>query len=138
MTDTFEPEIRSAIMASVRSSGNKSTEWKVRARLVAFSVTRWKMHDKTLPGSPDFVFPKRKLAVFIDGCFWHGCPKCYRRPKSSRAYWDLKIKRNKTRDQSNHSRLRTMGWSVIRIWEHELKGSTDLPVRLVKAIKLKN
>lgn len=138
MTDTFKPEVRSAIMASVRSYGNKSTEWKVRARLVAFGVTRWKMHDKTLPGSPDFVFPKRKLAVFIDGCFWHGCPKCYRRPKSSRAYWDLKIKRNKTRDQSNHSRLRTMGWSVIRIWEHELKGSTNLPGRLVKAIKLKN
>ncbi|MBI3578514.1 MAG: DNA mismatch endonuclease Vsr [Ignavibacteriales bacterium] len=138
MTDTFNPEVRSLIMTSVRSSGNKSTEWKVRARLVAFGLSQWRMHDKTLPGSPDFVFPKRKLAVFIDGCFWHGCPKCYRRPKSSRAYWDLKVKKNMARDRYNRLRLRTMGWKVVRVWEHELKETPTLPFRLVKAIKLRS
>ena len=76
-----------------------------------------------LPGRPDFAFPKAKVAVFTDGCFWHGCPRCYTRPKSNRKFWDAKVARNRERDREVSRGLRRKGWRVIRIWEHALKGA---------------
>ncbi len=66
------------------------------------------------------VFETERLSVFIDGCFWHGCPDCYRRPSSSQDYWDAKVRRNAERDKANAIALRDLGWHVLRIWEHEL------------------
>lgn len=118
--DTFSRQKRSEIMASVRSTGNRSTEAKLRGILVRAGLRSWKLQRKELPGSPDVVFPRRKLAVFVDGCFWHGCSRCYRRPKSSRDYWDAKVARNIARDRRVDRDLRRLGWTPVRLWEHQV------------------
>jgi DNA mismatch endonuclease (patch repair protein) len=74
-----------------------------------------------LPGRPDFVFRRQHVCVFVDGCFWHGCPRCYRRPSSNRKYWDEKVKRNRARDRRVNQELRRRGWRVLRFWEHDLE-----------------
>ncbi|MBI3985892.1 MAG: hypothetical protein HY343_03155 [Lentisphaerae bacterium] len=83
-------------------------------------------------GKPDFVFPRSKLAVFVDGCFWHGCPKHATQPATNRAFWKKKFTANKARDLVVVRTLRQAGWRVIRVWEHELAKS---PHRCVKRIK---
>ena len=82
--------------------------------------TGWR-RQLPLPGRPDFAFPKAKVAVFTDGCFWHGCPRCYTRPKSNRKFWDTKVIRNRERDREVSRGLRRKGWRVVRIWEHALQ-----------------
>ncbi len=119
-TDHVLPETRSAIMRAVKSQGGRSTERRLRAAMVSKGIRGWRVQASDLPGKPDFVFPKERLAVFVDGCFWHGCPKCYRRPHSSQDYWDQKVAANKSRDRRNRARLRRMGWRVAQIWEHEV------------------
>jgi DNA mismatch endonuclease (patch repair protein) len=74
-----------------------------------------------IPGSPDFVIPPAGLAIFIHGCFWHGCPRHFRPPKSNRRFWSAKIRRNMDRDERNAARLRRAGYSVFKIWEHDLR-----------------
>ena len=78
-------------------------------------------HVKTLPGKPDFVFRRKKVVVFVDSDFWHGHPKRCIMPKSNRVYWREKIRRNKARDRAVNKELHEIGWSVVRIWEHNLK-----------------
>jgi DNA mismatch endonuclease (patch repair protein) len=106
-------------MAKIRSKGNKSTELRLVAILREHRVSGWR-RNMELPGRPDFVFRKHRLAVFVDGCFWHGCPLHCRMPKSRIEYWKPKIARNKKRDKVVQSTLRASGWRVLRIWEHEL------------------
>lgn len=113
---------RSQLMGRIRSTGNRQTESRLAKLLRAQDVTGWRRH-LPLPGKPDFAFPKHKVAVFVDGCFWHGCPKCYRRPKTNRAFWDRKRVGNMARDQRVARELRARGWKVLRIWEHALKKS---------------
>lgn len=122
MTDTVSQTERSRIMAQVKSKGNASTEARIASLFRANKVKGWRRH-LPLPGKPDFAFPKAKLAVFLDGCFWHGCPNCYRAPKSSRAYWKDKLARNKARDKRVTEELEEKGWRVKRFWECELKDS---------------
>lgn len=119
-TDTVSPEIRSATMRAVKSQGVRSTEKRLRAGMISRGFKGWHMYENRLPGKPDFVFGRQKLAIFVDGCFWHGCKKCYRRPHSNQKYWDAKVIYNLNRDRRNRARLRRMGWHVIRIWEHEI------------------
>jgi DNA mismatch endonuclease (patch repair protein) len=83
-------------------------------------ITGWRRRQP-LFGKPDFVFRKQKVAVFVDGCFWHGCPKHGTRPKSNAAFWNDKIHRNINRDRLVNATLRAAGWRVLRIWEHELR-----------------
>lgn len=123
--DTFDKKTRSRIMAAVRSKGNRSTETRFRAVLAASGLRGWQMQAHNLPGHPDFAFRRKRVAVFVDGCFWHGCPKCYRRPKSKRNYWDAKVERNKSRDKKNRQDLRKIGWKTLRFWEHQLLKSPD-------------
>lgn len=85
-----------------------------------------------MPGKPDFIFPKLKLAVFVDGCFWHGCPKHATWPKSRAAFWAAKLTGNKARDRRVNRELRKRGWKVLRIWEHELKRRNE--PRLVRRL----
>jgi len=118
--DTVDRKTRSRIMASVKSKGNRSTERRLRSALMRHGISGWRMNVKELPGSPDFVFDAAMVAVFVDGCFWHGCPRCYRRPSTSRAYWDAKVQRNMARDTKKRAMLRRQGWSALRIWEHQL------------------
>lgn len=117
--DTLNAEQRSLRMASVRSSGNKSTELRLMAIFRAERIQGWR-RGSTIKGKPDFVFPKSRVAVFVDGCFWHGCPIHGRRPKSREDFWDAKIAGNQLRDRLVNSSLRSAGWKVVRVWEHEL------------------
>ena len=109
-------------MALIRGKGNKQTEQALLLLLRQNKVTGWRRH-LPLPGKPDFAFPKQKVAVFVDGCFWHGCPKCYTRPKTNRKFWDKKREDNMARDKRVNRQLRRKGWKVIRIWQHALKKS---------------
>lgn len=134
MSDTVTPAQRSAIMARVRSSGNQSTELRLIALMRRAGIHGWR-RNYPLPGRPDFVFPALRLAVFVDGCFWHGCPRCYRRPHSRRAYWDAKAQNNRRRDARVRQTLRRRGWHVMRVWEHELKDESRLISRLAQMMK---
>src|SRR5690349_15584028 len=133
MADVFTKRKRSQVMAQVRAHGNKSTELRLIALMRAARITGWRRGQK-LPGNPDFVFPKFKLAVFVDGCFWHGCPRCYRRPGSNRKYWDAKIARNRQRDRQVCTALRQRGWRTFRVWEHEFKYKERLLARLSRSL----
>lgn len=115
------PAKRRANMRSIRSRGNKTTELRLRALLVGSGIRGWKMHVSSLPGFPDFLFKVPRVSVFIDGCFWHACPRCGHIPKTNRSYWQAKIARNKRRDRSVSRTLRELGYQVIRIWECELR-----------------
>src|SRR3954453_21090414 len=111
---TYSQSKRSLVMAAIRSRGNKDTELKLAAILRANRITGWRRHQP-LPGRPDFVFRKERLAIFVDGCFWHGCARCYRRPSSNRVYWDAKVQRNRARDREVTRELKKRGWRVLRI-----------------------
>jgi DNA mismatch endonuclease (patch repair protein) len=126
-------EMRSARMALIRSKGNQATELKLIAILRAAKVTGWRRHSP-LPGRPDFIFPRSRLAVFVDGCFWHGCRWHCRKPKSGTAYWEPKIARNKARDRRVVAQLRNSKWRVLRIWEHSLKSPDAVIARLYAAL----
>lgn len=133
MADKYTKEQRHAMMSAVRSKNNKSTEITFASLLRKNKITGWRRHYP-ITGTPDFVFPKEKIAVFIDGCFWHRCPKCYRRPKSNRKYWDQKVEDNWKRDTNTRRKLRNDGWCVIRIWEHELKESEGSVAKKIKKV----
>jgi DNA mismatch endonuclease (patch repair protein) len=85
-----------------------------------------------MAGMPDFAFQKPRLVVFVDGCFWHGCPTHYREPKSNKQYWKEKIARNCESDRVVSRELRTRGWKVLRIWEHDLRNEAQI-VRRIRA-----
>lgn len=119
-------------MASVKSKNNKSTELRFIAILKENDITGWRRRY-ALIGNPDFVFPRLKTAVFIDGCFWHSCPKHCRMPSSNKKYWNNKIEKNKIRDKKITKVLKIKGWHVIRIWEHEIKlGKLSRKLQLLK------
>jgi DNA mismatch endonuclease (patch repair protein) len=132
MTDIWTPEKRSEVMSKVRGKGNKSTELVLARMLRAGGITGWRRH-LPLPGKPDFCFPGKKLVIFVDGCFWHGCPKCYRRPKSRQEFWDAKVLTNKTRDRRVNRELKALGYVVMRIFEHRLKKGAPV----VSAIRMR-
>lgn len=120
MADWLSREQRSRNMASIRSVDNKTTERRMAELLRSGHLTGWRRHQ-ALPGKPDFVFRSQRLAIFVDGCFWHGCPRCYRAPDDNGPYWKAKVDRNRERDRSTSRALRADGWTVLRIWEHSLK-----------------
>ncbi|MBZ5602992.1 MAG: very short patch repair endonuclease [Acidobacteriia bacterium] len=134
MMDWLTPEQRSRNMSAIRSRGNKSTEKAVRFRMIRAGLSGWKLCTGTLPGKPDFVFETAKVVVFLDGCYWHGCPKCYRAPTSNTGYWSEKFRRNKDRDKRVGQLLRRDGWKVVRIWEHEIKRSPAKVVEKIRAL----
>lgn len=135
--DSVSKEIRSKVMSSVRSKGNRSTEERLLRALVQSNIEGWRLQAKDLMGQPDFVFDNERVVVFVDGCFWHGCPHCYRRPNSSQEYWDEKVKRNIARDRRVSAKLRRDGWSVIRIWEHVLAKPEKAIARIRKKLEIK-
>jgi DNA mismatch endonuclease (patch repair protein) len=117
--DPLTANQRSALMSKVKSRGNRSTEIAVEEVLIQRRIRGWEKHPKGIKGAPDFLFPKSRLAVFVDGCFWHSCPKCARNvPISRRGFWSRKIEQNRRRDNRVRAALRRQGYSVIRIWEH--------------------
>lgn len=130
MTKLLTSPGRSRIMKAIRSKGNLSTEMRLIQIMREYRIRGWR-RGSTLFGKPDFVFPKRHVIVFVDGCFWHGCPKCcLSKPKSNAGYWDDKIRSNRERDLKVSRFLRRNGWRVFRIWEHRLE-RTDIIARVL-------
>lgn len=126
MPDVFDPAKRSAVMSRIRASGNRDTELRMIALLRAAHITGWR-RQKKLFGKPDFVFVKHRVAVFVDGCFWHrhkGCKFSYT-PKSRVEFWLPKFQRNVARDHLVTRELRKSGWRVVRIWECNLVASRE-------------
>ncbi|QEE26769.1 DNA mismatch endonuclease Vsr [Terriglobus albidus] len=123
------PEHRSRTMRAVKSR-NTSPELAVR-RLLHSMGYRYRLHRADLPGKPDIVFPGRRKAIFVHGCFWHGhnCPRGARIPKENRAYWQEKIDRNRSRDKKVSTQIRLANWKRLIIWECEIR-SDDLSEKL--------
>lgn len=117
MTDTFSEEARRRIMSSIRSKDTKP-EMSVRRMLWARGL-RYRVHSRKILGTPDISNRRRRLAVFVDGCFWHGCPACYREPRTNTAFWREKIRRNRARREAVRAGLEAQGFRVVEIWEHE-------------------
>ena len=135
MADVFSSAKRSEIMAHIRGRDNKSTELALIEFLQRHSLVGWRRHA-CLFGNPDFVFSKQRVAVFVDGCFWHSCPKHLTHPASNRSFWTAKLARNKARDRLVTQTLKRRSWRVLRIWQHELslKNEKQLLKRLRRAI----
>ena len=134
-TDIFTASKRSEIMSKVRSSGNKSTEIKLIEIFRKNKITGWQ-RQINLPGKPDFFFSREKICVFADGCFWHKCPKCFKLPKNKPVFWRNKIEENVRRDLQVRRKLRRMGFSVLTIWECDIKKRPQVVVeKILRAIK---
>jgi DNA mismatch endonuclease, patch repair protein len=122
--DVFTREKRSQVMSRIRSSGNRDTELRMIAMFRAHGITGWRRSTK-LVGKPDFVFRRERVVIFVDGCFWHGCPqpKHSPMPKGNAEFWAKKLSLNKARDRFVTRTLRHQDWKVLRVWEHDLNPS---------------
>jgi DNA mismatch endonuclease (patch repair protein) len=150
MADVFTKAKRSEVMSRIRGRGNKATELALARLLRVNQISGWRRHvlvRATVDGSklrvdrrerrgpshqpstinhqlavrPDFVFLKQRMAIFVDGCFWHGCPEHGTKPKHNRAFWRQKLAANRRRDELVNRTLRKAGWRVVRFWEHALR-----------------
>ncbi|MFZ0827957.1 MAG: very short patch repair endonuclease [Verrucomicrobiia bacterium] len=117
-------------MSRIRGRGNKDTELTLIKLLRRGHITGWRRHQPVF-GKPDFVFRQARLAVFVDGCFWHGCPKHCKTPAGNRAFWKKKLAANKARDRRVNRVLHKDGWRVVRIWEHDLRSRPALCLRRI-------
>jgi len=132
--DIKTPEERSKNMAAIRC---RDTKPELLLRKALFSKgLRYRIISK-LPGKPDIVFPGRKLAIFVDGCFWHCCPKCFKTPDTNPEFWRDKIATNMRRDLEVNNLLIDEGWKVERFWEHEIYQDLDVIVRKIYSIVIK-
>lgn len=133
MVDRLTVEKRSLLMARVRRQGTEP-ELILRKTLWANRL-RYRLKSKRkLPGSPDILFPGHRIAIFIDGCFWHGCSLHGTIPKTHSKFWATKIERNKSRDVEVDEKLMTLGWTPLRFWEHEIKGNIQSVIKRIKEV----
>ena len=132
MPDVFSKAKRSEVMSHIRSRGNKDTELALAKLFRRHRITGWRRNQKVF-GKPDFAFRRERLAVFVDGCFWHGCPRHYKIPAGNRAFWKTKFASNKARDRRVNRELRKLGWRVVRIWEHEFTPQGELCLGRIQA-----
>lgn len=128
MPDIYDKGKRSEIMSGIRSKQNRSTELKLISIFNTYGVTGWR-RNYNVKGHPDFVFLKHRIAIFVDGCFWHGHNCRNTKPKTNADYWENKIKHNIMRDQKINTLFQDRGWIVVRVWECELKGK-EIPQKL--------
>jgi DNA mismatch endonuclease (patch repair protein) len=119
VTDFMSPATRSRVMSRIRSKDTKP-ELALRRGLYAAGIRSWRCHPKAIPGKPDVAFTRCKVAVFVDGAFWHGHPAHFT-PGKSGVYWDEKIARNVARDRAADEALEAAGWLVLRFWDFELE-----------------
>jgi DNA mismatch endonuclease (patch repair protein) len=134
MPDLYSVATRSYVMSRIRGRNTKP-EVLLRQALWVAGLRGYRTHG-ALPGRPDIVLTRVRLAVFVDGCFWHSCPKCrIPAPTSRTAYWQPKLRRNKVRDQRVTRELRRLGWTPLRLWEHEVqRDSARSAARVVRAV----
>jgi len=127
---------RSKAMVAVKGRGNKTTEKRLRYAMVSAAISGFKVQPRGIIGNPDFIFEEQRLAIFVDGCYWHGCPKCGHIPKTRSEFWKAKIGRTKQRDIEKTQALREEGYIVLRFWEHQLKnGSSPCIEKIRDALK---
>jgi DNA mismatch endonuclease (patch repair protein) len=131
MPDVFTIEKRSQVMSRIRGHGNKDTELALIKLFRKCCVTGWRRNQKVI-GKPDFIFRRARLAIFVDGCFWHCCPKHCKMPTGNRAFWEKKLAANRARDRRVNSKLRRLGWRVMRIWEHDLAKKPGMCVERIQ------
>jgi DNA mismatch endonuclease (patch repair protein) len=137
MADNVNPQVRSQTMKAVKSKNSKM-EVKFRSTLWRLGFRFYK-NVGTMPGKPDIVFPRKKIIIFLDSCFWHGCPLHLRLPSSNVEYWQAKINRNQSRDEKINNIYSEMNWRIFRIWEHELKENfDDLLQKIAKELEKKH
>src|SRR3990172_1476188 len=129
-------EPRARTMAAVKGRDNKTTERRLRLALVRSGISGWEVNPHDMLGHPDLAFRKSGLVVFVDGCFWHGCPRCGHYPYTRRRFWKAKVVRNKWRDRRNTRNLRRRGLRVLRIWEHQLATESDRAAVIAKVRQL--
>jgi len=135
MSDNLSPEDRRKTMRAVKGKGTR-LEKRLWAMLAGMGLKGWKKNAGTITGKPDVVFTSQRVAVFIDGCFWHGCPHCQRKlPITNREYWERKIKRNVELAQMHNEQLLQDGWTVVRIWEHEMADTAIIRARIRHALE---
>ena len=133
MTDVLTPEQRKKNMSRIRGK-NTSPELKLRKMLWESGIRGYRVHYK-LPGKPDIVFTRKKVVVFVDGCFWHKCPVCFRPPETNAEFWNDKLQKNVERDLKVTKELEDLGWTVLRFWEHEVKKTPeDVVARILLAL----
>ena len=133
MTDVLTPEQRKKNMSRIRGK-NTSPELKLRKMLWESGIRGYRVHYK-LPGKPDIVFTRKKVVVFVDGCFWHKCPVCFRPPETNAEFWNEKLQKNVERDLKVTKELEDLGWTVLRFWEHEVKKTPeDVVARILLAL----
>jgi DNA mismatch endonuclease (patch repair protein) len=132
MTDVFEPSKRSEIMSRVKGTANRNTEERLIEIFKKHSIVGWRRRAK-LFGKPDFIFPRQHIAIFVDGCFWHRCPKHASQPVSNAEFWNAKLARNSARDKLVNRKLKKQGWHILRIWQHELSRRNEY--RLLRRIE---
>ena len=127
--------VRSKTMSAIRGKGNRTTEVRVRMGLVRMRLAGFILNAEELTGRPDFWFARARVAVFVDGCFWHGCPHCGHVPKTNSEFWGAKIRRNKWRDGRVDRDLRKRGISVVRIWECAIRDPKNLKRELARVAR---
>jgi len=132
--DVYNKATRSAVMSKVRSKGNKSTELRLIEIFHSQGIIGWR-RNYPVKGHPDFIFTRQKIAVFVDGCFWHGHDCRNTRPKDNEKFWSEKRKRNINHDKIVTKNFKKRGWTVLRIWECELK-KKNLQTLLKKISKI--
>ena len=134
MGDVLTKEQRSYCMSQIKSK-NTLIEISLRKFLWSKGIRNYRIRSRLI-GRPDIIFPKYKIAVFIDGCFWHKCPDCYNEPKTNKAFWVSKIKKNTERDLNVNKTLKKEGWKVLRFWGHEIrKNPENIYKEIIKEIK---
>lgn len=124
MADVLTRKQRSYCMSQIKGKDTQP-ELILRKALSHVGLRGYRLHYKLL-GKPDIVFLKRKIAIFIDGCFWHRCPKCFSELSTTKKYWVKKIQSNIDRDQRVNKILKKMGWKILRIWEHDTERNLNI------------
>ncbi|MFA6364309.1 very short patch repair endonuclease [Methanoregula sp.] len=130
MTDVLTREQRTFNMSKIRGK-NTGPEVKLRKLLWSQGIRGYRIHYN-LPGKPDIVFTKKKIAIFIDGCFWHKCPVCFQVPETRKEFWMKKIYSNVERDKKVNEQLKVEGWTVMRFWEHDIRKKPDNVIKKIK------
>jgi DNA mismatch endonuclease (patch repair protein) len=132
MTDVLTKKQRSYCMSQIHGR-NTGLEKVFKKHLRLNSLKGFRI-GYTLEGKPDFVLPSKKIAIFLDGCFWHKCPKCFSLPSSNRSFWKNKIDSNALRDSRVNKELRNKGYSVIRFWQHQIDKDIDVCIKRIKSV----
>lgn len=148
MADVFSKRKRSDVMSRIRSRGNRSTELEFAKLLRRNRIWGWRRHGvinladcgigdnlRSNRVTPDFVFKAKRVAVFVDGCFWHGCPQHCKVPESNGDFWAAKLQANRDRDRHVDRALRKRMWSVLRVWEHQLNSANRIIERLRRMLE---